>query len=184
MPIFPRVSNRIRRTLDALDDRIVPSAVVDLTTRGATGEANGALFQQSHAQPITALRTFLRVQATGTEQGYNTDARPLQFNESRWPGFTRSLALDQVPVVTVDGVAYRQFILDVSESSRSPLVSLDELRLYVGQTRTLRGYNAATHTLGGQAPVFDLDAGGNVSVKLNGRLNSWWCLHNPRAAQI
>jgi hypothetical protein len=173
MHLHPRASNRIRRTLDALDDRIVPSAVVDLTTRGATGEANGALFRQSGAQPADTVHSFLRLQATGTEQGYNTDARPLQFDESHWPGLTRSLALSQVPVVTVDGVDYRQLLLDVNESSRSPLVWLDELRLYAGATPTVTGYDPAARTLGGQAPVFDLDAGGDVTVKMNARLNSW-----------
>jgi hypothetical protein len=169
-----RLSNRIRRTLDALDDRIVPATVVDLTTHGATGAANGALFQQCDAQPTGTgvIRSFLRVQATGTEQGYNTDARPLTLDENKSPQFTRSLSLSQVPVVTIDGVAYRQFLLDINQSSKSPLLSLDELRLYVGATPTVTGYDATAHTLGGLDPVFDLDAGGDVTVQMNYRLNS------------
>ena len=42
----------IRPALDRLDDRVVPSAtVIDLTTRGSVGAANGALLRQCDAQP-------------------------------------------------------------------------------------------------------------------------------------
>ncbi|HEX3151803.1 MAG TPA: SdrD B-like domain-containing protein [Gemmataceae bacterium] len=167
-------SNRIRSTLDALDDRIVPAAVVDLTTHGSAGAANGAILQQCDAQPTGTgvIRSFVRVQANGVEQGYNTDARPLQFDENKSPQFTRSITLGTVPVVTIDNVPYRQLLLDINQTASSPLLSLDELRLYVGGTSNLVGYDAATKTLAGMNPLFDLDGAGDVTVKMNYRLNS------------
>lgn len=164
--------------LEHLGDRIVP-AVLDLTTKGAVAElANGALVQQTDAQPTGTghIQSFVRVQGAasggGTQQGFNTDARPLQFQENKSPQFTRSLTLGEVPVVTVNGVRYREFLLDVNQKSSAPLISLDEVRVYLGGAGNLTGYDALTKTLAGQTAAFDLDAGGDVSVLLNARLNS------------
>ena len=68
----------------------------------------------------------------GSEQGYNTDARPLQFDENKSPQFTRSLTLGEVPVVNVGGVEYREFLLDINQKSSASLLSLDEVRVFLG----------------------------------------------------
>jgi hypothetical protein len=146
--------------------------------RGSDGTANGAIFQQCDAQPTGSgvIRAFVRVQgaASGTsvEQGYNTDGRPLQFDENKSPQFTRSLTVGQVPIVNVDGVDYREFLLDINQKSSSPLLSLDELRIYVGASGSLTGYSETDKTLAGLSPVFDMDAVDDVTVKMNYRLNS------------
>jgi Tol biopolymer transport system component len=49
-------------------------------------------------------------------------------------------------------------------------LSLDQLRIYVGSSENLTGYNGSTRTLAGLKPVFDLDGAGDVTVKLNDRL--------------
>jgi hypothetical protein len=156
-----------------LDAREVPAALVDLTFRGAEGTANGAIFNQSDPQPTGSgvIQSFVRIQGTGVEEGYNTDARPLQLDENKSPTFTRSLAIGQVPVVTIKNVNYREFLLDINQRSSSPLLSLDELRLYVGGAGNLTGYNAGAKTLAGLAPVYDIDGAGDVTVKMNYRLN-------------
>src|SRR5262245_21599094 len=166
-------SNRARLELQALDSREVPAALVDLTFRGAEGTANGAIFDQSDAHPTGSgvIHSFLRVQATGMEQGYNTDARPLQLDENKSPTFTRSLPIGQVPVVTINNVNYREFLLDINQKSSSSLLSLDELRLYVGSAGNLTGYNAATKMLAGLPAVYDMDGAGDVTVKMDYRLN-------------
>ena len=46
------------------------------------------------------------------------------------------------------------------------------MRVYVGSDPNLRGYNRFTTTLAGLPPVFDLDGAGNVTVKMDYRLNS------------
>jgi len=167
------MSRRLRPHLEVLDTRDVPAALVDLTFHGASGSANGALFRQADPQPTGSgvIHSFLRVQANGVEEGFNTDARPLQFDENKSPTFTRSLPLADVPVVRVNGVAYREFLLDINQKSSSPLLSLDELRLYVGGAPNLTGYSASTKLLAGLTPVYDLDGAGDAVVKMDYRLN-------------
>jgi hypothetical protein len=164
---------RVALNLETCDNRLVPSTTIDLTTRGSEGVANSAIFQQCDPQPTGTgvIQSFVRVQNNGVEQGYNTDARPLQLDENNSPQFTRSLTLGAVPIVTLNNVRYREFLLDINQKSSSPLLSLDELRLYVAGTNTLNNYDATAQTLGGLPAVYDLDADGNVTVKLNYRLN-------------
>lgn len=175
-----RASQSTYLNLESLDDRLVPSAtVLDLTTAHAAADVgNGAIVQQTDAQPTGTgyIRSFVRIQGAasggGIEQGYNTDARPLQFDENKSPQFTRSLTLDQVPMVVVNGHAYREFLLDVNQKSSARFLSLDEVRVYLGGASNLTGYNASDNTLAGMGAVFDLDSAGDVSVKLDYSLNS------------
>ena len=71
----------------------------------------------------------------------------------------------------MNGVKYRELVLNVQQPRHSPNVSLDELKLYVSNTAKLTGYKAASGTLAGLAPVYNLDAGGDNWVKLNARLS-------------
>jgi hypothetical protein len=158
--------------LERLEDRLVP-ATLDLTTAGAHGSIGSVLFQQSgsHFGDHEEARSFVSLHANGQStvaQGYNTDARPVQFDEVPSPFLTHSLQLSQVPLVTINGVAYRQFVLTVNQNHSSPLLSLDELRLYMGSTPKVTGYDPATMQLGGLTPVYDLDAGGANTVLLSG----------------
>ncbi len=171
-----RPAHTVRLAVLPLEDRTVPSAtMLDLTTHGSSGTVNGAIFQQSDAQPTGSgvIHSFVRLQTNAaTEQGYNTDGRPLQFDENKSPVFTRSLKVGDVPLVSVGGVLYREFLLDVNQKASAPLISLDQLRLYVGDTPNATGYDATTKQLAGMDPVYDLDAGGDNWVQLNYRLNS------------
>jgi hypothetical protein len=154
------------------------SATLDLTARGSSGDVNGALFFQADPQPTGsgAIRSFLRVQGASAhevvQQGFNTDARPLQFNENKSPTFTRSLTLGSVPRVNLGGTFYREFLLDINQKSSQPLLSLDELRIYLGGSGNLTGYSATTRQLAGLVAVYDLDAGADNQVLLDYRLNS------------
>ncbi len=143
--------------------------VVDLTTAGSSGTINGALFQQTGPQPTGTgvIDPFVRIQNKGVEQGYNTDARPVQFDEKTAANFTRSLLLSSVPVVTINGTAYRQFLLDINEtgSKTGPLLSLDRIQVFQANSGSLNNYP----NLGKQ--IYDLDAGGNNSILLNYDLN-------------
>ncbi len=172
MSISPR-TDRLRPSLELLEARDVP-AVLDLTAAGASGAVNEALFQQTNARPTGtgAISSFVRVQGTGVERGYNTDARPLQLNENSSPRFTRSLRLSDVPVVVVDNVAYRQFLLDINQKSSAPLLSLDELQIFLGDRGDLTGYDAGADKLAGRGAVYNLDGAGDSAVLMNYSLNS------------
>jgi hypothetical protein len=166
----------MRPTLEVLEERAVPSAAtVDLTTVGAQGSINGAVFQQSDPQPTGCgvIHDFLRIQAHGSsvQQGYNTDGRPLQFDEKTSPTFTRSIQLNNVPVVLVNGVAYREFLLGINQSQSSPLLSLDKLQIFLGDRGDLTGYDSGSGTLAGLSPIYDMNAGGDHWVALNAALS-------------
>ncbi len=160
--------------LETLEDRLVPT-VLDLTTVGSTGSLGGAIFAEASTQPAGSgvLNSFVRLQqkhaTSGLAQGYNTDARPVQFDEKISPVFTRSLLLSDVPEVNVGGTMYREFLLDVNQTNSTPLVSLDELRFYVASSPNLTGYNPTTLQLAGNTAGFDLGAGN--WIKLNSGLN-------------
>jgi len=131
--------------------------------------AMGAIFQTVGPQPTGTgyVDSFLRVQANGTERGYNSDFRPTQFDEKTDLTFTHAITLAEVPVVTINGVNYRQFFLDINENTSNPgsLLSLDQLKIFLGPSSGLTGYtNGATNgyntgTLPGATMVYNLDTG-------------------------
>jgi hypothetical protein len=173
-----------RLTLETFDQRIVPSVTtIDLTHRGDQSDAGDAIVMQTDAQPTGTgfIRSFVRIQGAasggGSEQGYNTDARPLQFDENKSPQFTRSLTADLVPTVTIGDVTYREFLLDINQKSSASKLSVDEIRIFLGSAPNLTATSAeassGVHTLAGLSPVFDLDSGGtDRTILLDARLNS------------
>jgi hypothetical protein len=172
-----RPAASLRPQLEQLEDRLVPSGTptLDLTSYGAIGSINGVIYQQSNPQPTGCgvIHDFVPLQAHGAhqtvEQGYNSDARPVQFDEKSDPNFTRSLPLSELPTIDIGGISYREFLLGVNQKSSQPFLSLDELRLYVGTAPNLTGYDPTTQTLASQAPIYDL--GPNNWVKLDSRLS-------------
>ena len=170
---FRRTSSKPRTilNLDRLEARDVPAATVDLSTVGSSGAIGGALFRQydAHAAHTGNVSSFLRLDGGGREQGYNTDARPLQFDESRNRNFTHSIRVADLPMVTINNVQYRELVLDVNEPNRHSQVSLDALRLYVSNDPKLHGYNPRTGTLGGHNPSYDM--GAHRWVKIDAGLN-------------
>ncbi len=151
--------------------------VLDLTTAGATASANGALFAQTTFGGSTGtgvFDTFVTIGNNGTEQGFNTDARPIQTGMHTGNSAThnRSLRLDTVPEFIVSSIPYREFRLDINQVSgaTSGLLSMENLRIFTSSSTTLNGFNPATNTFatGGLANlVWDLDGDGDRWVKMN-----------------
>lgn len=169
-----RIERGFRPRVEELEDRRTPSTV-DLTALGAIGSVNNAIFRQFSPQPTGSgvINSFVRIQSTkgAIQQGYNSDYRPVQFDENTSPQFTRGLALADVPVVDIGGVDYREFLLDINQKASSPQISLDELRIFVGNAPNLTGYDVVSHQLAGLPAVYDLDSGGDNWIKLDARLN-------------
>jgi hypothetical protein len=173
------LGHRTSLNVELLNDRLLPSVtVLDLTTAGVEATApNGAIFEQVAftSKQSSQISTFVSLQGKdgGTEQGYNTDARPLQFgDENKSSKLTHSIALGDVPVATVNGVNYLEFDLAVKQKNSSPDLSLDDVQIFLSNKNNLTDYNASKNTLDKLSPVFNLDSAGDVSVRLNSKLSS------------
>lgn len=161
---------------DLLEDRTVP-AILDLTAVGSAGTVNGAVLQQSGSawagdyqfSPFLGIQNRARGRG-GEEAGYNTDAARLQFDTIRSDRMTHALDLRDVPVVTINGESYREFVLDINQTKGSPFLSLDRVQVFVANSNRLQGYNERTDKLDGRTAIYDLDAGrGNNAIKLDAR---------------
>ncbi len=145
---------------------------VNLTTIGSSGTANGALFEQIAPQPTGTgyINPFVRLHSGGvapTTQGYNTSARPLEFDEKNPLNLTHDLLLADVPVVTINGIQYREFFLDINESNggTNNFLSLDQIQIY----QSAAGRQHSYPSLG--TLIWNLDAGTDRWIFLNYTLN-------------
>jgi hypothetical protein len=124
------------------------------------------------------VNPYLRISANSEiVQGYNTDFRPLQYNEdSSW---TDSIKLSDIPTILKDGILYREFQLDINQNSGgdSKYLSLDEVQIWVGgaNVSTITGFTPPTTPTGwgtfpasySLLPVFNMDATEDNSIKLD-----------------
>ncbi len=152
------------------------ATTLNLTTDGSSGTINGALFVQTDPQPTGTgyIDSFVRMATNNDiEQGYNTDSKQLPYDDLGG-SFTHSLLLSDVPIVTVNGVSYYQFLLDINQTGSDPLISLDRLKIYTstnpaltGDLNSVTGPNALNSSL-----VYNLDAGTDSWINLNYNLNT------------
>jgi len=158
-----------RLAVEQLDQRDVP-AVFNLTTAGSQAVTSGFIAQQIDGAPIQDFTRFVRFAGGSIEQGYNTTGNS-QFDEIRGPNIHPALTLGQIPTVTIGGVTYREFILNIHQSILSPRLSVDELQIFTASGSNLHNYRPGQDELRGATRVFDMDAGPNHTILLNGNLN-------------
>lgn len=143
----------------------------DLYATNSTCLFNGGMYSVvgPHPTGTGVIQSFLRVQQKGTEQGFNTDARPMTCDgvtcdDKTDPNFTRNLLTSAVPVVTINGHTYRQFFLDINEpasqGNTQNFLTLDQLEIYVSNTASLTTHSSASGgSLTGATKVYDMDSG-------------------------
>ena len=99
--------------------------ILDLTTLGSSGEINGAIFSSpsSIVSGTGLIDSFVRMQKTGMEQGYNVDVDKLadfEYDE-KFGTWTHSLQLGDIQDnIYYDGSSntyYYEFVLDVNETT-------------------------------------------------------------------
>jgi hypothetical protein len=141
------------------------AVTIDLTPGpDSSGTVNGVLFEFDDQQPTGSgvLMPFLRIQANGTEEGYNTSNPAFPFDEvPPAGGFTRDLQFGELLQMGGDFL----FVLDINEPSggSQALLSLDGLQIYVSDTGSQN-----TTILGDLGTlIYDLDAGEDSTVLMD-----------------
>src|SRR5262249_26145818 len=130
---------------------------------------------QTNTQPTGTgvIDPFVRIQRTGTERGYNTDGQ-IEFDTKDTNNWTRSLPLNSLQAVTIGGVQYFQFLLDINESGTDTkrLLSLNQVQIYLGDSPSLTGFKEDSGFNGHSKSVYDLDGAGDKTIELDYKLNS------------
>ncbi len=143
--------------------------IVDITTAGASGTIGDAYFVQIDEQSTGTgvIDPFLRIQHNRTEIGVNSDG-PYAMNEKSgiW---THSILVSDFGVVDLNGVPSIRFMLDINQQNHKPLLSLDQLMLFVAPTKD---YNSLgdLNTFG--TLLYDMDMGGDNTVYMDYSLES------------
>ena len=154
--------------------QISQAVTINLTTSGTSGTANGGLFVQidNGSTGTGVIEPFVRLQANGTEQGYNTDLKPMP--DVKTGTWTKDILLSAVPVVSVGSIPYYQFLLDINEKNdeNGRLLSLYQLQIFT-KLGALTSANEYSDLTSGATKVWDLDVGsdGNSLIELNYSLN-------------
>lgn len=156
---------------------------LNLTLAGTAGSINGAVFSTGQTQPAGtgAFNSFVQIQNNGTEQGYNTDANA-QYDEKNSHNHNHSVLLAEVPIVigdgsngTIEGLAYREFLLDLNEpnGNTKPYISLDALQIWQNEAGNLTNFTAGSGFAGAHTNylAYDLDAGANRWIALTDGLS-------------
>jgi hypothetical protein len=149
---------------------------IPLNTAGATyTDAQGALYYQINGQPTGTgvIGSFVRIQQTGSEEGFNTDTNnQLQNKDGTW---THSLALSALNTSTINGVDYYGFFLDINQENNSPLLSLNKLQVYTTDDPNIKDHHETSASVGSTTdgfnsaadPVYDVDGAGDKTVELD-----------------
>jgi len=146
------------------------AAPLDLTQPMSFGFIGSTRFEtvDFRSAGTGVIDSFVRIQRSETEQGYNTSGRPVRFDENTSPNFTRDLTFGEIPTRVVEGVSYKEFMLDINQTNANPLLSLDQVKIYTSSTGGQTQANP--DNLG--ALVYSMDAGGDNWVKMDYSLAS------------
>jgi hypothetical protein len=141
------------------------------TTQGGTVEYIGDLNTTFGSAGTGTFNSFVRVQASPTEQGYNTDGT-LQF-DTKSGNFTHSILVSDIPVVSVGGDLFWEIFADVNDSDNTPLISLNDIEVWFTDDPEITGYPFAAadaekvYDLGGTVRIHDVNQGsGRGDVRL------------------
>jgi len=150
---------------------VIGGPTLDLATQDF-GKIGDAYFMRVYLQSTGTgvIDPFVRLSTNQPiSQGYNTSARPLEFDENNSPQFTRTLSLSEVPVFNIGGIDYREFLLDINQNGTSDgrMLSLDQIEIYLAADPDLIGDPSSLGTL-----VYELDTATEDNwIMLNYKLN-------------
>ena len=119
-----------------------PASAVELDCTLGCAEVSfdGAIWSTNDNQSTGTgvIQSFVRISGNSLEvDGHNTSARPLLNDENNSPIFTRSLLLSNVPLVDIGGTLYYEFLLDINQKDKDPLLSLSGVEICVSTDPSL-----------------------------------------------
>ncbi len=140
---------------------------IDLTAgqTGVVSGVDGTIWSSSDTQPsgTGVYQPFLRLQNSGSEEGFNTDFNsPFPLDDKSPLNFTHSVQWNSLATTNISGTDYYSFQLDANEQqngSRS-LISLDQLKIYTSSDNAI----ATKSALESQTLLYDLDGTSDQTI--------------------
>ena len=137
--------------------------VIDVTTAGSSGTANGAVFSFADPQPTGTgyIDPFLREQNTGGEVGVNTSIKgqivqnTIAYDNKDPVNYTHDLAISTL--LPVNG--YYKFALDANQVANGS-ISLVRFQIFVSSTAFTDATALGTFISG--TPAFDMNGSGGL----------------------
>lgn len=156
------------------------ATVIDLTTEGSSGTDGVALFVWTPAQPTGTgfIDSFVEIGQPGGKhplvQAYNTRVNNV-FDNGSSDQFNHEITVGDAPVVTINGVQYREFLLDINQTATEDgrLLSLDEIQVFTSNTpnQSTESFNAVGVVALDGTLIYRLDSAMDNWIKLNYFLN-------------
>jgi hypothetical protein len=163
---------------------VAGATIIDLTAGGIATLNNGVILDATVAATSVGtgvIDSFDRIQASGTESGYNTDANNVLDNKGGV--FTHSLLVSGLDATTKPG--YYTFLLDINQTGDLPLLSLDAIQFFTATTGTVNHTPTPAGGTGVTGPIYDFAntvsavctngavcTAGTNQIRLNYSLNS------------
>lgn len=106
--------------------------------------------------------SFVRLQGSPNEAGYNTDGT-LEF-DTKSGAWTHAVKVSDIPVVMYNGHPYWELYSDINETNSTTYISLNKLEVYLTDDQNLTGYPFTSHATqvyaySGQVQINDVNAG-------------------------
>src|SRR5947207_12390297 len=115
---------------------LAQATLIDLTgpvVANRTGTDNGVVYTWIDAQSTGTgvFPSFVQMGVnSGFEQGYNTTVNNT-FNNQSSDQHNHELTFGAVGVTQIGGIDYVGFILDINQTGDNPLITLDDLQLFI-----------------------------------------------------
>ncbi len=145
----------------------VLALLYDIRDPGELALVDGVIVYRTSAKAAGSgnIDSFLIVGDNDSEEeGYNTSGT---FDLNQKTG-TDPLPLTDIPQTTINGVVYREFVLDLNEDNDKD-ITLQKLQLFTATAANLTGYSAGPPpSIGGATTlIWDLDSGGDNELLLD-----------------
>ncbi len=143
------------------------STVINVTTDGSSGVANGATFSYTDPQPTGTgyIDPFLREQNTGGEIGVNTSIKGQTVNntilyDNKDPvNYTHDLLISSLKVFSIGGKDYYEFGLDANQVANAP-ISLTTFKIFVKDAPAFTDAGLLGTFLSTTTAAFDMNGDG------------------------